>query len=693
MEIQLNISNAILLLTAFIILAAALTYFIYFFKKNTNEFTAKQRLTVSTLRFVSIFFILFLLLSAIIERTVTKKEKPILLVGIDNSESIVSHSTNTKIVDQILREIEFELENKFKIEPLLFGDQIEKSRTPDYTHKKSNYSSFLDQIQKQYFNMNVGAMVLIGDGIYNEGQNPEQIISKIQTPVYTIGIGDTVVKTDQAITDITHNPNVFLDNSFPVEVEMQFTRFQQPLTQLSIYIDGKLVKNETLNIPQPDYYLRKLYNVHADKVGLRNVSVQLSPTTDEENLSNNRQNFVIEVHDNRKKVLFLSQGPHPDIGALSSTLQKQANFNITSEDIYFFDGDIHEYDLIVLNQLPSARTRTNDLFKDLKESKISTLTLIGPRTSIPDLNNLLAEFELKNTNLTEESFAYFNSDFALFTLPQNINTTAGVYPPLVTPYTEYKISNQYSVVAYQKIKGVEMSYPLIMAGEINNEYKSGIIFGEGIWRWRLHEFQNYGNQNSFNQLTVNLFNYLTLKQEREQFAVSYQRIVPEFSPIQIKAQVFNDIFEPVNDAEIHFVLNDTSLNQLHYIFDPANSGYKLNLGFLPAGKYSFEATTTVADKIFTKTGVFSVQEMNIEQQNLQANHKILQHIAKETGGLFLHSSNYSDIIKHLNNSETIKPKMHKESYIYELIDWKWFLLIIFGLACTEWFLRKFWGSY
>ena len=187
----------------------------------------------------------------------------------------------------------------------------------DFKDKVSNYSDFFNEVDKRYYNLNVGAVMLIGDGIFNEGRNPEQMVSMMKVPVYTIGLGDTLSKSDQAIIDVSHNPNVFLGNTFPIEIETNFTDFKLPSTQLTVTIGGKIVHSEQVEIPQANYYLKRSLNLKADESGLKTVVVSLSPFNNEANTINNQSKFTIEIHNNKNKVLFLSQGPHPDIGTIT----------------------------------------------------------------------------------------------------------------------------------------------------------------------------------------------------------------------------------------------------------------------------------------------------------------------------------------------------------------------------------------
>lgn len=692
MNLQTSVSNPVLMLFLIVLLTISLGYALYFYKKAEEEFTGLQRKLLFTVKFVYSFLITILLLAPLYEVIKTRMEKPLLIVGIDNSESIATDSSQTQFVFDAISGIQSNLGEKFQIETLLFGSEVQKGTRPDFSRQKSNYSNFFTEIDKRFYNLNTGAIVLIGDGIYNEGRNPEQYQSKLRTPVYTVGIGDTLTYLDQAIADVTHNPNVFLGNTFPIEIQLNFTEFNNPSTQLSIYQNGKLQISENIDVLQPNFYYVKTYEIKAEDVGLKNIEVVLSPLSNEQNKENNRKRFTIEVHDNKKNILILTQGPHPDIGAITQTLNQKANFNISNFDINLFNGKISDYDLVVLNQLPTARNQNNPLYEELKLEQTPVLAIVGPQTSVTALNNLQLGFQLEPTLLSEESTPFFNLSFPLFSLHPGTNDVQKVYPPLITHYTNYTFDNTISVLAYQKINDIEMNHPLMLAGT-KSERKVAAILGEGIWRWRIHEFQNYNNQNVFNQLVVNLFNYLTIIENRDRFQVTYDRICSETLPVKLKAQLFNEIFEPVNNAEIRLILKDSTNTEYNYVFDANKNDYALNLGLLLPGSYTFEASTSLGDDAFYKTGTFNVQEVNIERQNLHANFTTLKLIAANSNGAFYPESRFSSLINDLKSTENIKPKSHKEKSIHELIDIKWFVLLIMLLLSLEWFLRKFWGSY
>src|SRR5690606_18318585 len=105
-----------------------------------------------------------------------------------------------------------------------FGESSKSLDELNFSEKKSDYSEIISTISNQHFNENVGAVIIAGDGIYNQGKNPVNMLSEINFPIYTIGFGDTTEIIDSKLRDIRVNRTSFSGNKFPVEIDVQFSK-------------------------------------------------------------------------------------------------------------------------------------------------------------------------------------------------------------------------------------------------------------------------------------------------------------------------------------------------------------------------------------------------------------------------------------------------------------------------------------
>src|SRR5439155_23142657 len=122
--------------------------------------------------------------------------------------------------------------------------------------------------------------------------------------------------------------------------------------------------------------------------------------------------------------------------------------------------------------------------------------------------------------------------------------------------------------------------------------KSGVLCGEGIWRWRLSEFARYQEQKTFSELIGKIVQYLSVKTDNRLFRLHPAKsFFMEDDPITFEAEVYNPSFEPVSDAVIEMRVRDSLRREYVYQFQPRGNEYYLDASHLPAGTYNYQAQT------------------------------------------------------------------------------------------------------
>ena len=115
-------------------------------------------------------------------------------------------------------------------------------------------------------------------------------------------------------------------------------------------------------------------------------------------------------------------------------------------------------------------------------------------------------------------------------------------------------------------------------------------------------------------------------------------------------------------------------------------------GGLGEGVYRYRATTEVKGKTEEVKGEFLLAEQNQESQNLTADFGLLRNLAENTGGKFYTLANANQLTTDLSSSE-LKSLIHSEESFHPLINLKAVFFLLLLLISTEWFLRKYSGSY
>jgi hypothetical protein len=227
----------------------------------------------------------------------------------------------------------------------------------------------------------------------------------------------------------------------------------------------------------------------------------------------------------------------------------------------------------------------------------------------------------------------------------------------------------------------------------DNNRKIAVLIGEGLWRWRLNEFADNGNTQVFDELFSKLIQYLSTLEDKRRFrSFPLQNEFSDSEPVVIESQVYNDLYELVfgNSIRLEVRNEQGEVTTYSYITSPGSSRYRI--GGLKEGVYRFRASTTINDKREEVTSQFLVRAQNLEAQNLTADFGLLRTLSRETGGKFYTLDQISLLTSDLQQNKAAS-LIHSEETFNQLINLKWVFFLLLALISTEWFLRKYLGSY
>lgn len=689
MEISFDHRFAGLFVVLSILLAIGISYLLYFRNPANSGLTTFQKIFLVSLRFLSIFLMFLFLLSPLIERKKKIKELPVLAVAFDNSQSVQSFATSFGQFQQTVKD---RFADDYQLEFWSFGEKVANTDVFTGTDRRSDYGQVVKSLKNNYINKNIGAMLIIGDGIYNQGQNPENLVSGLRFPVYSVGVGDTTRKTDALIRNVKTNKLTFLKNKFPVEIEMKFSKLKSKMAYIDIENNGRSVYSSTLAITSDDDFKLEFVNLEATVAGLQHYKIRIRPFDGEVNHKNNEYEFVIQVAEDKQKILMLSDGPHPDLGAIRNSILELQNYEIKLFTGNEVPDSLTTYSLIILNQLPSVKNAASKLLARIKDSRIPVLFLVGPNSLLEQLKTLDMGLKISASKNTEEVQALVDKNFSLFMLSEGTKDLFETAPPLVAPFGNTELMPALQNLAHQSIRNIPTNKTLMAFGTDKGR-KIGFIVGEGIWRWRLYNYMANGNHDAFNELTQKIIQYLSLRENEDNFNVYHPALYQETDDIELTAELYTDSYELINTPEVSITIKNDSLREFSYQFDRTSDFYRLNAGNLRPGDYSFETKTQLGNQQFTEKGNFSIVKNDLEIQNTQADFSVLYQLSLQTGGQFYTFENYGTLLDDISQNKQIAVQQHQQIIQNEWINLKLLFFILLVLFSIEWFFRKYWGIY
>lgn len=676
------------------LLSFAATYFYYQKVGWFNDLSGWKKNLLRTLRFSSLFFIGLLLLGLVFEAAHFRDEKPIFITLIDNSSSMMNFKDSSSLQNNLKNyrnELKERYKDQFELIEWSIGSEQGKNNI-QFNEKSTNLERGFEAINTQFYNRNVGGVALISDGNYNVGSNPSYAAEKLNlTPVFTLAVGDTTPKRDHFIKNVSANDLAYLNNDFPVEVDIESFKLGGKGAVVSILHNGKTIASQSIsygnlkkNFKQVDFQLK------ADKVGVQSYTAVVSNLPGEYSLKNNRRNFYIEVVDARSKILLISAAPHPDMSAFKDVLERNENYEVKSILLKDWDQSINKVDLVIWHE-PGIQFDAAQ-HQRLRLAGIPILYVLGQQTDAAEIAKLSIGLKSSSSSQSEELEPTFNSGFNAFELSEACKTSIDFLPPLTAKFGAIKVDPSAEILLFQRIGQIKKNDPLLFFAK-GEKVKNGVIFGEGIWRWRLNDFIRHQNHDVFNEFIGKIANYLMVKNQGMGLRVQLPKRMSSEEELIVTASFYNASMEPITGPKIDFILTSEQGKQYKSQFAVAGSVYKLNQGKLNPGKYNWKASTTFNGKKYTKSGVFIVEEIQLEKLESFANHGTLKQLSKQSNGSFHLFSSYRKMLDELAKRNDIATVTYEDHTFDDLIDYLWVFALLFTLLAGEWFLRRYYGSY
>ncbi len=670
----------ILLITLALLVALGFAFFQYLYQKEKK---IRKDYIFFSLRALSVFLILLILINPQIITNHLEIVKPDLILLTDNSKSVSYLEDDKKLREISESVVENEkIREKFNINRYYFGDQLEEKDSLSFSAAQTDIHAALSETGKIFSNKN-NAVILITDGNQNLGRDFRYFKKRSNVEYFPIIVGDTTRFSDLSIDRINVNRYAFLNNRFPVEIFLSSTGWENTEADLNIYSGERKVFSQKVKFSEDLGSAVIRTNLPASSLGVSTYKVELLSPLQEKNMVNNHQKFAIEVVDERTSVLILSDIPHPDLGAIEKAVE--SNQQRTADIKYLNDKNLQlsEFQLIIIYQV---NRKFNAVISEIIDNKYSYLLITGTKTDWNYLNQLELGYSKNTTNQTQEIFPVYNPVFSSF---QFEDLGFDDFPPLVDKFGTLEFErNKFNIMLYQELEGVKTGDPMLFISQ--NSPKFGVLLGENIWRWRAKSFLDYISFDVFDEFFGKIIQNLASKSSRQRLALEAENFYYGNQNIIISAQYFDENYQ--FDAGANLKITVTNLETEESFtsdFILKNNYYQFDGGALNPGSYSYEVI--VPGKNLSKSGEFEVIEYDAERQVASANLSGMQSFAQNTGSELFFPDQPDELINTLLKEDKFKPIQKSRQKAVPLIDWFYLLFILIFVLAAEWFYRKYLG--
>lgn len=648
-------------------------------------------------RTLAVGAVISLLFNPYIKRTSNIVEPSTIIIAQDNSTSLVLNKDSVfykndyhLVLDTLINKIE----KKFTVDKYLFGNSTKEFDSLDFKDYHTDFHELLENIKKNYYKKNVGALVILSDGICNKSHLPEQNIESYPFPIYTVTLGDTTNYPDLYIKEVFYNKTSPTNTSIPIRLVANANNCRGKNMEIVVLVDNEVHKEINIPINSNRFSQTIDFSLESGDEGIRQIDIQIKQI-DNETANNNSKRFFIEVIDKQYKALICAKAPHPDLGSIRNILGDNFDFEM------IFNGDeiteIEDYDIIILHQIPYlGMNNFQDLDSKLKENKkIPVFHIIGANTDFEKFNGLQENLTIKKgaVNSTLDIKAYYNQNFGLFSIDNEVVEAINTFPPLTLPHIKISSKAKLDILLQMNISDVMTQAPLLSFSNDKDGRKNAYLFGTGIWKWKLNDYYKENDNDNFEEIITKSVKYLLTEKDKE-LLVRHEDTYLNNEAITFTADLRNPSQELTNEPELMIrIINKHSKDVFEYSFLKKEKSYHLSIDNLPEGIYNFSASTELGGVKYYDSGSFSVVSVGAEAQELVANSRRMQSLAALTGGENFSLNELDNLAESIDNDERITSIMREETNYKDLINMKSIFFIILSLVSIEWILRKMFGTY
>ena len=673
-------SQTILFIIIAGIVSLILAVFMYGYQ---TKFSNKYKWIYGTLRFVTIFSILLLLINPKFTSESYTIQKPNLPVLVDNSASVeeLNQSENVLSFIETLKNNEA-LNDKYKLSFYSFGSDFRQNDSLSFTEKNTNISKALSATNELFKN-ETAPTLLITDGNQTLGSDYEFSSTTFDNVIYPVILGDSTKHIDLRIEQLNSNRYAFLKNKFPVEVILVYSGAETVSSQFEVKQGNSILHKEKVSFTEKENTKIVSFTLPASSVGFHKYTAQIIPLTIEKNKTNNSKQFAVEVIDQATNVLIVSEITHPDLGMLKKSIesneQRKVEIKKPSEALSL----LNDFQLIILYQ-PSRKFAS--LYSEIKKLEKNTFTFTGLETDWNFLNAMQSNFRKEVTNQTEDVIGILNTNYGSYAID---DIGFSNYRPLKTLFGELEMLVPNEFILEQSIDGYTTESALFATTEINGK-RDAIFDGEGVWRWRAQSYLENNSFEEFDNFIGKTIQYLASSKRRSRLEVSNETFYYNNKSIKISAQYFdkNFVFDSRANLLISVTNAETKERQEFPLLLKSNF-YEVDLNNLEAGEYNYRVS--VNGEAVSRSGNFTILNFNVEQQFLNAAVTKLVRVATNTNGKAYFISEQEKLITALLEEDAFQKIQKSEQKIVPLIDWKYLLGLIVLSLSIEWFLRKYNG--
>lgn len=730
--------------TMFAVMATAIAICAVLYFWTFRVLRTWQWMLLLFLRAVAIVLVVLLLFRPFISFHKDLEEKPSAIFIIDRSKSMsvaddASGETRFALAKRQIEKWWEKLGDDFDLHLVEFSDTARQLQNPDALAASqpdgaaTSIYSALEQARKCAPGRRVEAAILLSDGINNTAKSPLEIAGKLPFVVHTVGVGaslrNSATYRDLQVTGIDCPDRMMLNNKAIISAGIEGIGLPGHVTKVALLDNDQQIEEKELTIDDIEGPQKVEFEILPTVKGRHKFTVTVAPSPSEKIVENNQRSAISIVMEPGIRVLYLEGSLRAEYGTLvqrflskdpdlefCSMIQTKHNVfsrrtnmqNLELNAIPTKPEEIQRFDVFLIGDLDSTYLKPAQqelIVKRVRDG--GGLIMLGGYHSLgPGGYDKTPIGEILPVRLGSREIGQMTDTFVPTLTPEGVvhPIFTNVLPYFPTRQTPPKIAGLPPLDGCTRIEGpkpgasVLAIYPNeqggmpVLAVAPVNKGRVAVFAGDTTWKWQQVP-RALGQETPFLQFWGQMIRWAAgrasdVKNEASIIGTADKGAYLPEEPILLSAVVRDQKGEGTSKAKVvaHIAgpagrTDDVALSTVqgpegHYEaqFEPKVSG---NLKIVIEAK--IDDISVSCEPIVVEVG-----RPNLELEKLDLDERLLNRIAADAKGRYMHISTADRLAAQLDN----KIRLRREFGETKLYSPPWFWCIFVVAISAEWFLRK-----
>jgi uncharacterized membrane protein len=582
----------------------------------------------------------------------------------------------------------------------------------------SNLGQSILQTLRQASSSSLGAVILISDGADNTGtiaQNELNEIAGFGVPIHTVGMGRELIPEDLELEEVVLPTKALAGTTLTARVNIRHD--QAGIARIKVYDGDTFLTTEEVELSAEQNSTTAFIDIEVPEPGQLDLRFTLDPINGERVLANNSRASVVDVPEDKYRILYVEGEPRWEYKFLQRALgddpsiQLSTLLKVTPNKYYRqgIDGPdqlaegfptmreaLFDYDALIIGSMQVAEftVEQQEMIRDFVSERGGSLMMIAGLNGL----GLGGWGESLVGEVLPSRLSLSDAEFIREKAPVILTDSGRLAPMLKFSDSDTENSQLWTelpeVADYQKLGPLRPAATTLLeinvAGRnqpllVTQPYGRGqsyILATGGTWRWQMSlPLEDMRHETFWRQLGRNLVANsprpfeLSATVANEDIVVRAAVRDPEDEANQglaITAVASSDTGELIN-VELLPVAGQPGVYQSS--FSPASNGL-----------YAIEAITRKGEELVSSTRTAARFDQGQETFDIRQNRALLQRISSVTGGQYWTPAQWNEIAPAIAYSSA----GITEQQISFLWDAPFFFLLLLALKTTEWLLRRSW---